>query len=356
MAINLASKFSENIAQVFSATSYLSGRTAQFYDFTGVRSLRIYTPVTVPLSEYTRSGTNRYGAPQEMQDTVQELLMTQDKGFALTIDKGNSAEQMNVKAAGQMLNLQISERVVPEVDKYALGVYLREAGQVAAAEQKPGKSTIMQELGRASQKLDDALVPQEDRFLFVTSEMYSLIRLSPEFAGVERLAERAVSKGVVGEIFGAQVIKLPISYLPTDCYFLMWHKSSVLCPNKLRDAKIHSDPPGISGALLEGRWLFDAFVLGARADGVYALVLASKKQAKPEIAFADGSLTIAAGGASQIRYTADGSDPRYSVGAKIYSAPVSTEGWDSGEYTLRAVAYSDTLFTSDICEKSITVV
>ena len=39
---------------------------------------------------------------------------------------------------------------------------------------------------------------------------------------------------------------------------------------KLDDYKIHQDPPGINGNLVEGRVYYDAFVLDAKKDGIYA--------------------------------------------------------------------------------------
>ena len=38
---------------------------------------------------------------------------------------------------------------------------------------------------------------------------------------------------------------------------------------KLEDYKIHRDPPGISGSLVEGRIVYDAFVLENKAKAIY---------------------------------------------------------------------------------------
>ena len=35
-------------------------------------------------------------------------------------------------------------------------------------------------------------------------------------------------------------------------------------PYKIADAKVHEDPVGVSGALIEGRHYYDAYVLGAK--------------------------------------------------------------------------------------------
>ena len=64
-------------------------------------------------------------------------------------------------------------------------------------------------------------------------------------------------------------------YLTEDLHFLIVTSSAVLAPPKIKDMKVHTDPVGISGALLEIRWLFDAFALDTKAKGIYV----SKKHA-----------------------------------------------------------------------------
>ena len=354
MAINLASKYSDKIATKFTKESFVKGKTSAEYSFSGVRAIKIYTPVTVPEGDYVRDGLTRYGTPVEMQDTVQEMVMSQDKSFALTIDKGNNMDQMNIKGAGKMLDLQLKEQSIPTADRYALSIFIRDAGKVAGVSAKPTKATIMDAIADAVQYFDDHLVPESERYLYLTGEMYKLARLSPEWVGVDALAKESLTKGVCGEIQGMKVVKIPTSYLPEGCYFLAAYKGAVMFPYKISDAKYHQDPPGISGDLLEGRHYYDAFVIGAKADGVYAAVLASKQQAAPTVQHNSGSLTITSSGAEKILYTTDGSDPRYSSSAETYSAAVSTTGWATGTYTVRAVAYKAGAFTSDVSDLKIT--
>lgn len=85
MAVNLATKYSSQIAEVFTKGSFVKGKTSTSFDLTGVKTLKVYTPITVPEVDYTRDGMSRYGTVTEMQDVVQELKMTQDKAFTLTI-------------------------------------------------------------------------------------------------------------------------------------------------------------------------------------------------------------------------------------------------------------------------------
>lgn len=349
MAINLASKYSARVAKAFSLRSFLNGRTSGAYQFDGVRSVKVFTPITVDEVDYERSGTSRYGMPQDMQDTVQELMLTQDKSFSLIIDKGDNTSQMMVKNASDMLLLQLQEKTVPNADRYAFSQFVRQAGTVKGISQKPTKATVAEIILDACQAMDDLGVPDgAARTLFATAQMCKLIKLSPEFIGIDRLGEKALSKGQIGEISGMQVVKVPTSYLPQDCYFLITYKESILFPYKLKDTKIHTDPPGISGALIEGRHYYDAFVLGAKANGVYAVVLADKKLPEPAITVTGSSASIACSGAQEIRYTLDGTDPRYSSTAKVYSAAVNVPQGAC----VRAVGYDGDQFTSDVALKN----
>ena len=107
MAINLHDRYAKQIQTAFTSESLITGRLSTEYSFSGVKTVKISTPQTVPMNDYRRSGTNRYGDPEEMQDTKQELTLTQDKSFSLTVDKGNNADQNGTKAAGKMLALQL---------------------------------------------------------------------------------------------------------------------------------------------------------------------------------------------------------------------------------------------------------
>lgn len=348
MAVNLATKYSSQIAEVFTAGSFVKGKTSSSFDLTGVKTLKVYTPLTVPEVDYTREGMSRYGTVTEMQDIVQELKMTQDKAFTLTIDKGNHLDQNMTKKAADMLRLQINEQSTPAADRYALKRFAMMAGTIDTVSTAPTKSNIVELISTGAQTLDDNLVPDSDRYIYVTSEVYKLIRLSPEFTGLEGLGVKAVAKGVCGEISGLNIVRVPKSYMPDGCFFLITHKNAVLMPYKISDAKVHNDPVGVSGALIEGRHYYDAFVLGAKATGVYALVLADNKLAAPTLMVSNGKIAATKpANAVEVRYTIDGTDPRYSDSAKVYTDPVTA----ATGTVLRAVAFADNYFTSSVVEK-----
>lgn len=345
MAINLATKYSDKIALAFTRASYIKGKVSNAYTFTGVKTLKVYTPVTVEEVDYKRNGLNRYGDPTEMQDIVQEMTMTQDKAFTLTIDKGNNKDQMGIKEAGRMIQQQLREKSTPAADRYAFKKFAMYAGSVMTVSNKPTKSNVVSTIFDMGQAMDDALIPEDNRYLYMTSEMYKLVCTSDEFIAIDKLGEKSISRGVCGEIDGFSVVKVAKGYLPNNCFMLAAHKDSVLMPYKIQDTKIHEDPPGISGNLLEGRHYYDAFVLGAKCGGVVALVLASEKQAAPTVSISSHKVTPTSSGAEKIMYTLDGSDPRYSDSAQVVTGEITTE---NGQM-IRAVAFgANGKFTSDV--------
>ena len=97
---------------------------------------------------------------------------------------------------------------------------------------------------------------------------FAKLVLSPEFLNLEKLGNKALGAGVVGEVRGLKIVPVPDAYMPAKTHILTVKKAAVLAPTQIKDMKIHEDAPGISGALMEIRWLFDAFVLDAKNKGV----------------------------------------------------------------------------------------
>ena len=76
-------------------------------------------------------------------------------------------------------------------------------------------------------------------------------------------------RGVIANLDGANVIKVPAARLPENFGFMLAHPVATVAPTKLEDYKIHRDPPGISGSLVEGRICYDAFVLDNKVKAIY---------------------------------------------------------------------------------------
>ena len=164
--------------------------------------------------------------------------------------------------------------MIPEVDTYVYGVMCAGAGIIPAPLALTA-SNICGEIFKANTALDNAEVPETGRVIVVTPDVYLLMKQSKDIFLETDVAENMRLKGVIAHLDGAQVIKVPANRLPAGFGFMVAHSVATVALSKLEDYRIHQDPPGISGALVEGRICYDAFVLDNKAKAIYY-------QAQPE--------------------------------------------------------------------------
>ena len=257
--------------EAFKKASFTAPLVNNDYNWDGVDTIHIYRIPTVALNNYSRTGTSRYGTPNELEDYDDTYQLTTDKAFTFTIDKGNNQDQMNVKDAGRALRREIEQVIVPAQDKQVLSVI----GAAAVSNSNYGtgaitKANAYEKFLDGQEALDNKLVPTDGRVAVVNTSFYKAIKQDSSFTKTGDMATQLAYKGVVGEIDGVPVIKVPSSYMPTNCEFIITHPVSTVNPKKLSDYKIHRDPPGINGNLVEGRVRYDTFVLEGKKDAIYA--------------------------------------------------------------------------------------
>ena len=271
MAINLHEKYSKKVQERFYQESLTESSFSKSLDmeFTGVKTVKVSSIDTVPMNDYTRNGTSRYGTPNDLQDTIQEFVMTQDRSFTFIIDKGDNLEQNLIKKAGAAIARQLREVVTPEIDKYRFAQWAKNAGQSKTPAAALTKETILDEVIAAKIALDNKLVPAKGRTLYVGSVAYTALLGNEEYIRLDSLGSKSIVNGKVGEIMGMDVKFIPDTYLPEDVAFMIILKDAAISPVKLHEYKLHKDPPGISGHLAEGRFIYDAFVLDTKKDGIY---------------------------------------------------------------------------------------
>lgn len=280
MAINYADKHAAQIDERFHAGSITEALVNKDYDFVGVKTVKVHSVPTVALNDYTRSGANRYGTPAELGDSVQEMTMSQDKAFTFTVDKGNSEDDSALNA-GKALQREIDEVIVPTVDRYRLEVMTKKAKHKTYG--AVTKTTAYEAILDLNALLDDDLVPMQGRAVVVSSAFYKLLKLDSNFIKNSDLAQKTLITGQLGEVDGLPIVRA-MGRLPSDVAFLIAHPSATTAPHKLSEYKVHQDPPGLSGALVEGRDYYDAFVLDEKkcAIGVRFNVTEGSETTKDE--------------------------------------------------------------------------
>lgn len=268
LGMNYASKYSPKVDERFTKQAFTAGITNNDYEFVGVNAVNVYTVPTVAMSNYSLTGTSRYGTPSELQNDVQTLTLTKDRSFTFTIDRKNHDDTMMVMEAGKALSRQINEVVIPEVDKYRIAVITAAAPSGHTITKATTSANAYEEFLAVQEVLDEALAPQGGRVVLMTPSYFSKIKLDSAFVKAGDLATKIAINGVVGEIDGVPAIKVPSSYVPADVDFVITNAVACVAPVKLEEYKIHTDAPGISGWLVEGRIRYDAFVLNNKADAI----------------------------------------------------------------------------------------
>ncbi len=303
--LNLATKYSPKVVDKFYKESVVAGKTSQEYNWDGTESIKVWTINTYAPTDYSKPANDnaisgqhkRYGNTYEVADTLQTMTLAQDKGVSLSVDKGNNTEQMLIKNSGIVLAREIREQFVPMFDMHCLAKW---SGQFGSSGTIPSWASLVQTSNDGTSaltksnivgKISDGITAirnegtdVDDAYCYIGETAFANLLLANEFINYNNpaFAQRNLEKGVMGKLRGLQIVPVPDKYLKkstssvtnnpgltSDLHFLIVKKSAVLAPTKIKDMKVHSDPVGISGALMEIRWLYDAFALDTKAKGIY---------------------------------------------------------------------------------------
>ena len=274
MAINLVTKFHPYVDEMFKKESKKALVTNQDFDWTGAHTVKVYKISTGSMNDYDRAGTgsgttgSRYGSVESLDATTEEFTLKKDRSFTFAIDKLDADETAQQLAGASALARQQREVVIPEVDAYVYGVMAAGAGTKPAAVTLTADN-IYDEITKATNTLDNAEVPDESRVIIVSPDVYRLMKKSKDIVMETDIDSNLRKQGVVSNLDGAAVIKVPAARLPENCGFILCNPCATVAPTKLEDYKIHQDPPGISGSLVEGRICYDAFVLENKKMAIY---------------------------------------------------------------------------------------
>lgn len=275
--------------------------------------------------------------------------MGQDKSFNIAIDKGNNSDQQMIKKAGRVMAMQVRERFVPFCDTHTLKKWAHGAGYTVELPAEVTGDALIDALVDAEVHYDNTFVPTGDRMVAVKFSDLGKIRKAERWQNLEKQTDKYLVNGDFTKFNTLKVFGMPDAWFPTHVVALCFHGKSVLSPMKIKDLRQKNDSENVDGALLLGRFYFDAFVIGARCDGVVAIVENGYKT-KPVTITKGGTTTTMTCGTSgaTIYYTVDGSDPRYSATRATYAEAVANPPADTEVKAVAEKIATGNLYWSDL--------
>lgn len=275
MAVNLTEKFTSHVDEMFTTESKKALVTNADFDWTGAHTIKVHKVNTVAMNDYDRDGTgsganggSRYGDLGSVGNTLEEFTLKKDRSFTFAIDKLDTDETGGVLSGASALARQQREVIIPEVDTYTYGVMANGAG-TKIADVTLSEENIYDEIIKGTETLDNAEVPDTGRVLTVIPSVYRMMKKNKEINIDSDISEKQRLNGIIGMIDGMDVVKVPEKRMPSKFGFMIAHPVATVAPTKLDDYRVHQDPPGISGELVEGRICYDAFVLDNKKMAIY---------------------------------------------------------------------------------------
>ena len=283
MAVNTATAFSKKVDERFHLGSIVLPGLNNDYKITGEKTVKVYSIPTVAMTDYDREGTNdsttalhRYGVPANLGNNVQDLIMTKDRAFSFIIDRADYEQTQHVMAIGKALQRQLDEVIVPEYDKYVLDKLARGAKN---KDNTGATSANAYDLFLAAQEaISDEEAPLAGRICFCTQGFYNKVsKLNGAFRRHGDLSQKQLASGFLGDVDGVKMILVPKNRMPkvtasgstTYADFILTNPIAATGPKQLWEYKVHDNPPGISGWLAEGRFLYDCFVLNNKKGAIF---------------------------------------------------------------------------------------
>ena len=284
MQHNFESKAAKRLVEAYYTDSYTEGVFSTKYDWDGVATIRLRSLPTVPLTEYNWQKTDgsRFGPLVEQGDKVQPLTMTQDYSYNISIDKRNNTSTLQEKAAGTIAKNQVRYELIPQTDKYRLqalsigngvtGFGTADVGGIIETGVSLTKSNAIEKILRSNAAMNNRRVPKRNRVLFIKETESIAIKLADQVVGsqatIQDVAKRVIKSGELGMIAGLHIVEVPDDDMPEDVVYMIVAKNAAVAPTKIRTMRVLQTHPDVDGAVAQGRFFYDCFVIAEHANGV----------------------------------------------------------------------------------------
>lgn len=264
MAVNYAKKYEKKTSDLLVARRKSSKFTNTEWDWDGVEAIVLTTLTDPTIGNYNPNvATGAYGEPTEVEDTEQTFTLSRDRAWTKTIDKKSIQDKMGIKRPAKYLAQVTKNKVIPEIDTYIFQT-ITTAGEVAnrddiVDDSATSKTNAYTNFTDINANITNQEAPEEGRVAVMSPAYYNYLKQSTVFDSSDTgLADR--KKGSVGKLDGVEIVVSPTNRLPANTDLIISHPMVCVSPEKLKDYKVHDNPPGKSGYLIEYRHRYDAFV------------------------------------------------------------------------------------------------
>lgn len=263
MSVNYAEKWESLLDKALTTEGFSNGFCNRKYNWVGVNTIHVQSINTVALDDYDKAGTgNRFGTSHELENSVQDMLVSQDKGFDITIDRATLEDTNFAINASEVMGAELREQVIPVIDKYVLAKIA--SADTAKDTTELTKSNAYEVFMSLNTRLDNAQVPAVGRVCAVKPEIYAKLMLDPSFVKASDTSMAMTLKGFRGTIEDVAIIRIPALYFPTGVDMIMTHPMATVKADKTDMTRLLTNVREIDGAVLQGRFRFDAFVLNKK--------------------------------------------------------------------------------------------
>lgn len=172
-AITLAEKFVPVIDGIYKKASLTSVLDATIKpDFSGVNTVKVMKVTTTGLGDYSKQ--NGY-AKGNATLTWEAMQLNEDRSAELEVDRMDNEETLG-QAFGMIMNEFIRVNVAPEVDAYRFAKYAKVADIGTKAAALADGAAVVGALRTSVSEMDEAEVPTEDRYLFITPTLFGMVQ------------------------------------------------------------------------------------------------------------------------------------------------------------------------------------
>lgn len=312
--INLTEKASPKVMERFKQKSVTEGLFSNEYSWEGNATIKIPSIDTVPLNDYNQErtdGGSRYGSLINLGDTWQEHTVKERKSFMFAIDETYNTQQMQIKRASQCLKRELDEVMIPYVDKYRIRkmALAGTSGNHNIASASLDKSNIVETIFQVNAAMNENLVPEGGRLCLISHKTAINCQLAQQVVGTVgynsgvgkgSLGEKAIVNGIIGNIDGTQIKRVPSGYLPNNVEMLFVKKGICFAPNQLKSYKIHDGAHVLEGKIATGLIQHDCFVPVGRENCIFVVTASGSGSmvivGTGVLALADGTLDVSGSG------------------------------------------------------------